>query len=306
MDARALLLLLLLFLASGTEAHRSLPAGVTCGSQFTPADPLTIPNPKISWASYHIHTCDHPVFWLQGDFTKDQNIFFTVGVPKLTRFKDVRMTTVLLGPGLPLTADTIDRDGSKKIPKQVIDELRSSGLRAQIFESPVDQSNCSHMNKVMTGATKIVDNRCLFHEEFGGSYSWVLADIEAKAAQKGTYKFAIFNKARTATKAWFACCDWPEDFTTKYDITASTCPFCGTLPEKNGAWASLFYEQKSMVKFGGFPAVNACPVRDQKPQDSQCPPEPKKNREIDGKLRAPLFQRQLSQSQRGWGMCLPH
>ena len=191
----------------------------------------------------------------------------------LERFKDTRMTTVLLGPGLPLTADTIDTGGSKKIPQAVIDEMRSSGLKAQVFESPVDQSTCSHMNAVMTNATEVKDDRCLFYEPFGGSNSWVLADIEAYAPTAGTYKFAIFNKDNTATKAWFACCDWPEDFSTKHDIPASTCPFCGTQPEKNGAWASHFYEQKSMSDFGGFPSANKCPVQNEEPQSSQCPPE---------------------------------
>ena len=200
-------------------------------------------------------------------------VFTKVGVPMLERFKDTRMTTVLLGPGLPLTADTIDTDGSKKIPKAVIDEMRSSGLQAQVFESPADQSSCSHMNAVMTDNTEVKDNRCLFYEPFGGSNSWVLADIEAYAAEAGTYKFAIFNKHGTATKAWFACCDWPEDFSTEYDIAASTCPFCGTHPEKNGAWTSLFYEQKSMSNFGGFPSATTCPVQDEEPQPSQCPPE---------------------------------
>lgn len=153
--------------------------------------------------------------------------------------------------------------------------MKSSGLRAQIFESPEDQSNCTHMNKVMTASTKVDDGRCLFHEEFGGSYSWVLADVETKAAQTATYKFAIFNKAGTAAKAWFACCDWPEDFTTKFDYPETTCPFCGSHPDKNAAWTSLFYEQKTMSKFKGFPAADACPVKDQKPQAGQCPPEAK-------------------------------
>ena len=40
--------------------------------------PLKIPDTKISWASYHMHTCKDPVFWLKGEFLKDQNIFFTV------------------------------------------------------------------------------------------------------------------------------------------------------------------------------------------------------------------------------------
>merc|ERR1719487_1957818 len=184
MFSRLALLLPVLLLAPEAEAHRSLPDGITCDSQFSTASaPLTIPNPEISWASYRLFTCDHPVFWLQGDFIQDQNIYFTVGVPKLDRFSDVRMTTVLLGPGLPLTADTIDPEGVKNIPQEVIDEMASSGLGAQIFESPADQTTCAHMNQVMTHSTEVVDERCVFHEEFGGSYSWVLADIETYAVQ---------------------------------------------------------------------------------------------------------------------------
>ena len=40
------------------DAHRSIPAGVTCSSQFfSPETAVTIPNPKVSWASSRIFTC---------------------------------------------------------------------------------------------------------------------------------------------------------------------------------------------------------------------------------------------------------
>eukprot|EP00971_Amphidinium_carterae_P038111 749161-Amphidinium_carterae.1 len=43
----------------------------------------------------------------------------------------------------------------------------------------------------------------------------------------GTYRFAAFTGGTTA-KLSFACCDWPEDFTTPFPMEVADCPFCGT------------------------------------------------------------------------------
>merc|ERR1719189_1943437 len=84
------------------HAHRSLPSGVTCGNQFsTEDDALTIPDPTISWAAYRILTCDAPVMWLKGDFEAGQSMQFTMGLPELERFADVRGSVVIIGPGMP-------------------------------------------------------------------------------------------------------------------------------------------------------------------------------------------------------------
>ncbi len=65
-------------------AHRDLPAGITCGSQFaSPDSPLRIPNPAISWANYAIFTCDDPVQWYEAIVDEGQLLHHTVTVPEI-------------------------------------------------------------------------------------------------------------------------------------------------------------------------------------------------------------------------------
>lgn len=93
--------------------------------------------------------------------------------------------------------------------------------------------------------------------------------------QPGAYKLAVFVEGGTTAKASFACCDWPEDFVTDYDIPEIDCPFCGTSPKENLAWASYFYEQKTMAPYAGFPPAESCDnpeAQNLMPTDEQCPP----------------------------------
>mmetsp|Transcript_17243 Transcript_17243/g.22002 ORF Transcript_17243/g.22002 Transcript_17243/m.22002 type:complete len:692 (+) Transcript_17243:150-2225(+) len=258
------------FLNNVAMAHRTLPDGVTCGNQFNSSSTaLVIPNTAISWASYRIMTCDEPNTWYEGSFIEGQVIKFTVGVPRLERFAHVRMNVVITGPNLPLLS-TLEK---AEIPQAILDEIGGNG--AVLFEAPEDQSTCVHLtSQEMQFASEVVGSRCEFHEEFGDSHSWVLLDEKLMLNSTGTFRMVLYNRKQTATKAWFACCDWPEDFTTPYDMPDANCPYCGTKPKENPVWASHFYEQRSMAEYGGFPNNETCLGADitiQEPTEGQCP-----------------------------------
>lgn len=263
--------MILSLLVALAAAHRSLPSGVTCGNQFSSeADALTIPDTKISWATYRISTCDAPVMWLKGYFDAGQSMEFTLGLPELDRFEDVRTAVVIIGPGLPELVDEYDI-----VPQSVKDAIRE-GEGALLVAAPDDQSTCAHIQSEEMGkSSEVKDGRCHFYEEFGGSYNWVLQDDIAFAAEAGEHRFAVFTKNNVATKLWFACCAWPEDFVTPHEIPEPACPYCGTQPKLNQAWASHFYEHKTMAAFAGFPPAESCAGNANPPPPpaaEQCPP----------------------------------
>ena len=265
-----LLILCTALLNETIHAHRSLPSGITCGPQFaSPNDPLVIPNPLISWANYAILTCEDPIRWFEADATEGQELKFTVTVPVIDRFEDVRMSVVFLGPGLP----TLSTNSS--VPESITNYANNNDLGGTVFHSPSDQSSCEHLtSQEMVDATSVKEDRCHFYEPYGGSNLWVVLDNILLAPESGKYKIALYENNGTTAKASFACCDWPEDFLTAYDIPQTTCPACGSLPS-NPAWSSLFYEHKSMAEYSGYPPLKICndnshPV--ELPSGDQCPP----------------------------------
>lgn len=172
---KSLLYLAILVVASCSLclAHRSLPSGATCSTQFTTPEPaLTIPNRKISWASYRIFGCDAPVFWLEADADEAQKLILTVGVPALERVRDVRISFAVVGPSLPALPANVE------VPAVVRDSVRA-GSGAVVVNVAADQTTCDHVKShTMGSSTEVVDNRCEFCEELGGSHSWVLIDDE--------------------------------------------------------------------------------------------------------------------------------
>lgn len=266
------LVILLAVIVQCISAHRSLPSGITCGSQFaSPNSPLVIPNPKISWANYALFTCEHPIAWYEAQGTKDQEFKFTLTVPVIDRFKDVRMTTVIIGDGLPAVPQ------GSNIPEDVSKYISDNNLGAVVYKSPVDQSTCNHLtSQEMAKESTVKDGRCHFYEPFGGSNLWVVADSAYKLPTTGTFKIAVYEENRSTAKASFACCDWPEDFQTQFQIPKSTCEACGS-QESNSAWSSLFYEHKSMTAYGGYPPLQNCATDSTPislPQGDKCPPPP--------------------------------
>jgi len=150
-------------------------------------------------------------------------------------------------------------------------------LGAVVYKSPVDQSTCSHLvSQEMAKESTVKDGRCHYYEPFGGSNLWVVADNAYKLPTTGIFKIAVYEENRSTTKASFACCDWPEDFQTQFQIPKSTCESCGS-QESNPAWLSLFFEQKSMAAYGGYPPLQNCATESTPislPQGDKCPPSP--------------------------------
>mmetsp|Transcript_3932 Transcript_3932/g.5960 ORF Transcript_3932/g.5960 Transcript_3932/m.5960 type:complete len:227 (-) Transcript_3932:381-1061(-) len=224
MSIHRFLVLALALLPLASHAHRSLPSGITCGSQFTsPQTPLVIPNPKISWANYAIFDCENPIAWYEAEASENQELKFTLTIPVIPRFEDVRMSVVIVGEGLPdLAQDT-------NVPDSVANYVADKGMGAVVFESPQDQTTCDHLvSELMGKSTTVKDARCHFYEPFGGSNFWVVMDDEYAVPKSGTYKIAIYETNASTAKAALACCDFPEDFLTPYDIPETTCPVCGT------------------------------------------------------------------------------
>jgi hypothetical protein len=201
------LFLLLAAIASSpwglVDAHRFLPSGVTCSSQFfSPETALTVPNPKVSWASYRVFTCgkrmktvrmsffqyfntylsrvhaDEPIFWLEAQVEKNQTLSITVTVPVIDRFEDARISVAVIGPSLPALDDSI------VVPDDVRAYSQETGSGVAVLNSPQDQTSCDHLTaELVTEASSVVDNRCHFYEPFGGLSSWVVLDKSLNAPE---------------------------------------------------------------------------------------------------------------------------
>jgi len=248
--------------------------GVHCGTQFnTSANALVIPNPKISWSTRWIATCNNPVLWLKGDMDKGFKMEFTSLTPNKERFKDVRVNVLTIGPGLPSLTDA----EKAHVPAEVLADIKA-GEGAVLKIAPENQTTCKHLaSPEMTeacGSVKSVESageRCHFHEPFGDSHSWVLLDENVVAAESGEHRFAVWNPKKTTAKLSFACCAWPEDWQTEFEMPEVNCPYCGTGADNKdlGNW---WAEQKSMAEYGGFPALQDCSADPGPPQQPQkCP-----------------------------------
>jgi len=254
------------------DAHRAVPNGITCGPQFSSPDtPLIIPNPRISWANYGIYTCEHPVTWFEATADANQELEFTITVPEIDRFVDTRMAIVVIGPGLPQLTPEANPD----VLDSIIQYASDSGLGGEVYTSPSNQSTCDHLiSSNMIDATTVKNEHCHFYEPFSSSNMWVVLDELLAAPESGTYMIAVYEQNGSTAKASFACCAFPEDFLTAYDIPESTCPACGT-DSSNPAWSSLYYEHKTMEDYGGFPVLEDCKasadVSTEYPSGDMCP-----------------------------------
>jgi hypothetical protein len=104
---------------------------------------------------------------------------------------------------------------------------------------------------------------------------WVLMDQAMTAKAVGVHRIAVFTPQKTTAKISFACCDWPEDFTTRFAIPEAECPYCGT-QESFAGYSSLFFEKEAMANYSGFPALQNCandPSAPIAPTTAQCPDE---------------------------------
>jgi hypothetical protein len=266
---------LLLGASELAHAHRPFPLGIHCGQFNTSEGALIIPNPEISWSTRWIATCDNPVLWLKGEMNKGFKMEFTSLTPNKERFKDVRVSVLTIGPGLP----TLTEAEKARVPAEVLADIKE-GEGAVLKEAPEDQTTCAHLASPemsdACGPVKSVESagdRCHFHEPYGDSHSWVLLDENVTAAESGMHRFAIWNPKKTTAKLSFACCAWPEDWAKEFPMQEVDCPYCGTSPD-NSALGSWWSETKSMTEYGGFPELQDCNA-DAGPAKApaKCPPK---------------------------------
>jgi len=257
----------LVLLARLGSSHRTIPEGTTCGLQFSTAeDPLVIPDPSISWATYRNVGCDGPVIYLSAELEESQPIAITIGVPEIERLAPLRPRALITGPGLPaLTSEEL-----ALLPDEVAAPTGANG--GIILESPVNQSTCEHLDsEPMAVSATVKDDRCHFYEPFGGSNSWVLIDYAGEAADAGEYTLATWipgpegGDDTQSGKIWVACCEWPEDFATPFDFPEPECSTCGANTETRnmgmGKWMEAFYEQNGF-EGATFPPVVSCSSKD--------------------------------------------
>merc|ERR1719355_186359 len=108
MCSSSLLITLILTAASLAHAHRPLARGTTCSGQFSkPEDALLVPDIAISWSMSRIKTCGPPEergLWLTWE-NKDpeMDLYIGSGVPAVDRFQWIRMSYMVVGPGLNAT-----------------------------------------------------------------------------------------------------------------------------------------------------------------------------------------------------------
>jgi len=164
--------------------------------------------------------------------------------------------------------------GEESLPDAVVNYATQNELGIAVLTSPDDQSTCDHLaSELMSDQSTVKDDRCHFYEPFSGSNLWVVLDDELAAPEAGTYKIAVFEANGMSSKAAFACCDWPEDFITAFTIPETECAACGSSPFENPAWTSLFFEQKTMEDYGGYPPFQKCDESNpiELPQGDNCP-----------------------------------
>ncbi len=145
------------------------------------------------------------------------------------------MTVAFVGPGLPTIPDLVKTHGQDAvdgIPSSVKQYATENNFGVSLFNSPQDQSTCSHLKSTMAAESTVKNGRCHFYEPFSVSNWWVLLDETLTAPEAGTYKIAVYSNGYTA-KASFACCNWPEDFLEQFTVPDTECDVCGSDPAKN-------------------------------------------------------------------------
>jgi len=134
---------------------------------------LTIDRPEVSQVYYGALNVDRPQVWFRFHGRKDQQIYFSVGVPAIERLKGYRPEIALIGPGFGGSAfDTA-------LPFDVPD-----GQGVQIY----------------TGEGK----PRFFHEHFTGTDSWIHIEITRTLPANGDYYLVAYtpDNPKPGDKLW--------------------------------------------------------------------------------------------------------
>ncbi len=136
--------------------------------------PLNIARPDVSQVYYGDLEEERPQVWFRFEGKKNQEIYFSVGVPVIDRLKDYRPKIALLGPGL---------EGSGFDPGDLPFEVPQN-LDVEIYTS--------------RGTPRF------FHEHFTGTESWIHIEVTRKLHRSGTYYLVAYTPGdpKPGDKLW--------------------------------------------------------------------------------------------------------
>ncbi len=129
-----------------------------------------VSDPGISYVGYHEGTPEAPELWFSFEVEEGTSLFMQPGVPEITRYRSLRPSLVLLGPGLP----------SVDVPFDI-----PAGYGGQIFSSEGEEP-------------------VVFEEEFTGTSSWQFPSTRLQVPESGRYYLVGFVPSGENGKFWVA------------------------------------------------------------------------------------------------------
>jgi hypothetical protein len=160
-----------LALAGPVLAH--LPV-FSSGTPDGAADPIVVDDVTVSRVVYCELPAGNAGLWVAFDVQAGQAVSFRLGVPMIESLADYRPALVVIGPGLP----AID------LPFQIPAGTGGLGLSAP------------------AGAALTP-----FHEDFTGTDSWLVGDLDVQFPQSGRYYAVAYVPGNQAGKLWLALGD---------------------------------------------------------------------------------------------------
>jgi len=158
----------LAFGPAGALAHRPI---FSDGSATGPDQAIFIDDISVSYAIYHEVTAEASQLWIAFDGKAGQEVFFRLGVPAIDRLADFRPVLMLLGPRLP----AID------LPISAPEGLGGIELSLPDGQQPE-----------------------FFYEEFTGTDSWAIGDLELNLPESGRYYAVAYVPGGQTGKLWIA------------------------------------------------------------------------------------------------------
>lgn len=221
------ILIFSLSLSPPVFAHRPLLSRPSCDNDFSSPDTaLLIPDPTISWSFKHFADCSARALWMSF-INPEENFIFYVGsgVPTESRFADLRVDGIIIGPGLPELSDDDKKylESTASEVKKHYDILSTTTSDAKygalLFRSPVDQSSCAHLGPTMTRSSEVRNGRCDFYEPYGRTNSWRVLDADENKIPKENenYFVATFLQSHVSGKYGVAVGTWRENFYTNFE-----------------------------------------------------------------------------------------
>jgi hypothetical protein len=137
---------------------------------------LTIARPDVSQVYYGALETERPQVWFRFEGRKNQQIYFSVGVPVIDRLEDYRPSVALIGPGL---------DGQGLEPVDLPFEVPDN-LGVEVFTSD--------------GTPRF------FHEHFTGTESWIHIEVNRTLHRDGIYYLVAYTPdgPRPGDKLWLS------------------------------------------------------------------------------------------------------